>query len=106
MDFPHSVTIQRATDGAIDDRGVAVQTWADLATARAWVQPKNARELAQLSQSGPVTSSHTVYLWPTADVTEADRLVYGGDTYQIEGIRDEAGLAHHFKLDCKLVEED
>ena len=103
MDLPHTLTIQRSTDGAIDDRGVAAQTWADLAEVRGWVQPKSARELAQLSQAGPVTSTHSVYLWLT-DVTAADRLVYDGDTYQVTGIIDEAGVGHHLKLDCRLVE--
>ena len=104
MDFPHTLTIQRSTDGAADDRGVALQTWADLADVPGWVQPKGARELAQLSQAGPVTSTTTIYLWP-CDVTEADRLVYSGDTYQISGIRDEAGMGHHLKLDARLVED-
>ena len=105
MRYPHTVTVQRATDGANDDRGVAVQTWADLADVPAFVQPKSTRELMQLSQSGPVTSMHAAYLPPSTDVTEADRLVLGSDTYQITGIRDEAGLQHHLKVDLRLVED-
>jgi SPP1 family predicted phage head-tail adaptor len=105
MDFPHTITVQRATDGAIDDRGVPAQTWAELSRVRGWVQPKDARELAALSQGGPVASTHTIYLWPT-DVTEADRIVFGSETYQIEGIRDEAGMGHHLRLDCRAVAGD
>jgi len=103
MRLIHVITIERASDGALDDRGVAAQTYATLATARAWVQPKQAREMAQLSQAGPVVSTHSIYVDPSADITEADRVVFDGDTYQIDGKRDEAGYGHHFKLDAHLV---
>jgi len=103
MNLPHQLTIQRATDGTPDDRGVPAQTWATLATCSGWVQPKNARELAQLSQGGPVVSDHTVYMWPT-DITEGDRIVYGAQTYEVEGITDEAGIGHHLRIDARLVE--
>jgi head-tail adaptor len=103
VNLPHVVTIERATEGSIDDRGVPAQTWATLATVDAWVQPKSVREVAQLSQAGPVVSTHSVYLWPT-DVTESDRLVYGGATYQVDGIHDEAGIGHHYRVDAHLVE--
>ena len=103
MNLPHTVVIERATPGTVDDRGVPAQVWATLATIPGWVQPKSARELAQLSQGGPVTSTITIYLYPT-DVTEADRITYAGGTYQIDGIRDAAGMNHHLELDCHLVE--
>ena len=103
MNLPHSVVIERATAGTVDDRGVPAQVWAALATVSGWIQPKSARELAQLSQGGPVSSTISIYLWPT-DVNEDDRITYAGDTYQIDGIRDEAGVNHHLKLDCHLVE--
>ena len=105
MNLPHTITIERATDGAADDRGVPAQTWATLETARAWVQPKSAKELGQLSQGGPVVSTHSIYVDPNADVNEDDRIDYGSQTYQIDGIRDEAGLGHHFKIDAHLVED-
>lgn len=104
MRLPHTVTIQKNTPGALGDRGVAAQVWTTRATARAWVQPKSVRELQQLSQSGPVVSTTSIYLEPVSGILEADRISYGGGTYQIDGIKDEAGLGHHLKLDCHLVE--
>ena len=104
MRLPHTITIERNTEGALDDRGVPAQSWATLSTARAWVQPKSSREVAQLSQSAPVVSTHSVYVEPGTGVTAADRIRFGGDTYQVDGIRDEAGVGHHLKLDCHLVE--
>ena len=45
----------------------------------------------------------TIYLWPT-DIAEADRIVWGTATYQVDGIRDEAGIGHHYRVDAHLVE--
>lgn len=104
MRLIHTITIQRNTPGAVDDRGVPAQSWATLATARAWVQPKSSRELMQLSQSGPVASTHSVYIEPGTGIRESDRISFGGNTYQIDGIRDEAGMGHHDKVDAHLVE--
>ena len=105
MRLVHTISIERSSDGSLDDRGVPAQTWIAAATARAWVQPKSARELMQLSQAGPTVSTHSVYLDPNADITAADRIVFDGDAYQVDGIRDEAGIGHHFKVDAHLVEE-
>ena len=104
MDFPHTLVIERATDGSDDDRGVPVQTWATLETVGGWLQPKSSREMEQMSQGGPVLSTHSAYIWPT-DITPADRFTYDGGTYQLTGIRDEAGQNHHLKLDCYLMED-
>ena len=104
MRFVHTVTIERASDGTDDDRGVPAQTWTTSSTAQAWVQPKTVKELMQLSQGGPVVSTHSIYVDPQADVNEADRIVFGGDTYQIDGVSDAAGIGHHFKVDAHLVE--
>lgn len=104
MLLPHTITIQRNTPGSLDDRGVAAQSWSTLKTARAFVQPKSVRELRQLSQSGPVTSTYSIYVEPGTGIAEADRISFGGNTFQVDGIKDEAGLGHHDKLDCHMVE--
>jgi len=103
MNLPHVLIIQRAAAGTADDRGVPAQTWATLATVSGWVQPRSVRELAQLSQGGPVVSDMTIYLWPT-DIAEADRIVWGTATYQVDGVHDEAGIGHHYRVDAHLVE--
>lgn len=103
MNLPHTVTIERASAGALDDRGVAAQTWATLATARAFVQPKSAREMEQLSQGGPVLSTHNVYLAAGTTVLASDRVSFLGLTYQLDGIVDPAGLGHHLKADAHVV---
>jgi len=100
--YPHEVDIERAAEGSRDDYGVPAQTWSTLATVPAWVQPKSARELAQLSQGGPVTVTHTIFLDPT-DLSESDRIAYAGKVYEIEGIRDAAGYGHHLEVDAHTV---
>jgi hypothetical protein len=106
MNYPHTLVIERAAAGALDDRGVEAQTYTALATVPGWAQPKSVREMSQLSQAGPVTSDWSIYLGLT-DVTEADRLRLDPDdgrTWEVDGIKDEAGFGHHLKLDCHLVE--
>lgn len=100
----HDLIIERATGGTADERGVPAQTWAPLATVRGSVQPKRVRELAQLSQAGPVTSDLTIFLLPT-DLREGDRIVSAaGAVYQVDGVRDPAGAGHHLEADAHLVE--
>ena len=101
----HSLVIERATPGAVDEYNQPTLTWTTLATVPGLVQPKRAREVAQLNETGAVRATHTIYLRPT-DVTEADRIrVVTGPpgTYQLDGIRDAAGLGHHLEIDCSTV---
>jgi SPP1 family predicted phage head-tail adaptor len=102
----HALVIERAIAGAEDERGMPAQTWATLATVRGLVQPRNAQELAQLSQAGPVVSDHVIYLLPT-DLREADRIRFDPDDgrrYQVDGVRDAAGMGRHLEADAHMVE--
>lgn len=100
----HSVTIERATAGSRNERGEPVETWAASETVRASVQPISARELAQLGQGGPVSSTHKIYMLPpSGGVTSADRLVEGSTTFQIDAVYDQAGAGHHLRIDCHAV---
>lgn len=101
----HHLVIERAINGTEDERGMPAQTWSTLSEVRGLVQPKSARELAQLSQGGPVASDHTGYLLPT-DVKESDRIRFepdDGRRFEITGVRDAAGIGHHLELDLNLV---
>jgi head-tail adaptor len=101
----HRLAIERSTAGAVDDQNMPAQTWSTLAEVAGLIQPKSARETAQLNQAGVVVSTHTIYLRPT-DITEADRIraITGPPgTYQLDGIRDAAGLGHHLEIDAQMV---
>lgn len=99
----HSLVIERATAGAVDEYNQPTLTWGTLATVPGLVQPKSVREMVQLNESGAVLSTHTAYLRPTT-ITAADRLrIAAGPmagTYLVDGIRDAAGLGHHLEIDC------
>lgn len=101
----HRLVIERATDGALDDYGQPARTYATLATVRGLVQPKTTREMELVNQAGPVASTHTIYLLPT-DVRAADRIRLDPDDgrrFELDGVRDAAGQAHHLECDAQLV---
>lgn len=104
--FVHSLVIERSTAGAVDDYNQPTQTWATLATVPGLVQPKSAREVAQLNEAGAVGSIFTIYLRPT-DIAESDRITVAvapmAGTYQIDAIRNASGLSHHLEIDARKV---
>lgn len=102
----HEIVIERPTDGAVDEYNQPTTTYATLATVRGLVQPKSVREIAQLNQAGATVSTHTIYLRPT-EIQPSDRVMVAAGamagTYEIDGVRDAAGLGHHYELDCRMV---
>ena len=101
----HRLAIERATSGAPDEYGQPSRTYATLATFRGRLEPKSAREVAQLSQAGAVISDHTLFARPR-DLREADRIRFDpadGRLFEITGIRDMAGAGHHLTVDLTLV---
>lgn len=102
----HTLIIERPTDGAVDDYNQPTRTYATLATVPGLIQPKKVEEVAQLNQAGVVVSTHTIYLRPT-EIQPSDRVVVatGGmaGSYEIDGVRDAAGIGHHLELDARMV---
>lgn len=103
----HDLIIERAADGAVDDYNNPSRTWSTLAEVKGLIQPKTAREVAQYNQAGAVVSTYTIYLRPT-EIQPADRVrIASGPmagTYEIDGIRNAAGVNHHLEADCRMVE--
>lgn len=102
----HTLTIERPTDGAVDAYNQPSVTYATFASVPGLVQPKSVREMAQLNQSGATVSAYTAYLRPVW-LRPSDRItVATGDmagTYEVDGIRNAAGIGHHLEVDCHLV---
>lgn len=102
----HTLVIARATDGAVDDYNQPARAFAPIATVAGLVQPKTAREAAQLNQAGAVVSTYSIYLRPT-EVQPADRITVAdagvAGTYEIDGVLNQAGRNHHLKLDVHMV---
>ncbi|MCA1570838.1 MAG: head-tail adaptor protein [Chloroflexi bacterium] len=112
----HTVTIQRATAGAVDDYGQPSRTYSPLATdVRALIQPKPARtsggtpEEVTTFSAGTQVTDHTVFLRPR-DIDAADRIlataagVHSGKSFEVLLVKDAAGQDHHLELDVRLVE--
>lgn len=105
VDLVHTLVIERATAGALDDRGVGAQTWATASTVKGLVQQKSSLEIAQLSQAGQVVSKHKAWMPLGVDLRDGDRIVQGGRTFQVSGTDpDVAGAGHHSTADLQLVE--
>jgi hypothetical protein len=102
----HTFVIERPTDGVVDEYNQPTTTYATLASVPGLMQPKRVNELAQLNQAGATVSTHTGYLRPT-EIQPSDRVrIASGPmagTYEIDGVRDAAGLGHHYELDCRMV---
>ena len=102
----HTIVIERPNDGAVNEYNDITTTYVELATVKGLVQPKRAREIAQLNEAGAVASTYTIYMRPT-EVQPSDRLrVDDGamaGTYEIDSVRNAAGLDHHFEIDARMV---
>jgi hypothetical protein len=98
--------IERPADGAVDDYNQPTTTYATLASVAGLMQPKRVEETTQLNQAGATVSTYTGWLRPT-DLEPSDRIrIASGPmagTYEIDGIRDAAGLGHHYEIDCRMV---
>lgn len=103
----HGLIIERATAGAVDEYNTPSRTWSTLSEVPGLVQPKTARELAQLNQAGPSRATYSIYLRPT-DVEASDRVRVAdagvAGTYEIDGVLNQAGRNHHLKLDAHRVD--
>jgi len=86
------ITMQRKTAMA-DGAGGVTETWANLATnAQPWaaVKAKSGRE--GMTEGRMVATFVTTFtIHNRDDLTELDRIVWGGENYNIRGIRREGG---------------
>jgi len=96
------ITLQRKTATA-DGGGGVTEAWADFAEdANPWanVKAKSGREgLTEGRTTATFVVEFTIY--NRADVTELDRIVWQGVTYNIRGIRAEGGRKLHLVIDAE-----
>ena len=101
----HKLAVERATSGPPAEYGQPTRTYATLATFRGRIEPKSAREVAQLSGAGAVVSDHTLRTRPR-DLRASDRIRFepdDGRRFEITGMR-LIGARHHLTIDLTLVE--
>jgi hypothetical protein len=95
----------RATDGAPDTHGNVTQTWTDQATISGCsIQPVEGSEFNEGRQT---VITRWQWFGPTdADVTSKDRIVFEGDTYEIDGsVKEWSVILPHKSALLKRVEE-
>ena len=93
------VSRQAAGQDALGQRNGA---WADDSTGNpCLLQPKSGKEFKR--DDRVVVSTLKLFLQPGVDVTEDDRIVPGGKTYNVLFVWDAAGRGHHLELDLELA---
>ncbi len=96
-------TIQRYVAGAADAYGVPAKAWADHLVAQPCrlSYPKG-KQLQTATEVVPITE---MLFMAVVDVTEHDRVVVGGNTYDILFVatRQDGPGAHHMELDLRRV---
>lgn len=101
------VTPTRDVDDLVDDYGQPVPGEPTVTVVRGLVQPKAAREVALLSQAGPVVADHRIFLARSADPTGAAYIRFepdDGDRYEIVGVQTfDFGRTPHHEVDARRV---
>lgn len=86
-----------------DDYGQPVPGAVTTRTVRGLVQPINAREVADSRSAGSELYDHRIFVEPM-DLIGSDAIEYGGDRYEIVGIREYAyGRSPHLEVDARRV---
>lgn len=90
-----------------DDRGQPITAPATiLASWPVRIEPKTAREIAQLSQAGPVVADHTIFGYPVDLHTGDALLCTDGRAFQVLSIDDAGGSGHHYEVQAQRVGSD
>jgi SPP1 family predicted phage head-tail adaptor len=95
-----TITIQRFSS-TIDDFGTPIETWTDLVPLRAQQVQTSTDEFIR----GYGASDQTVIVfrtWWRADITNADRVIYAGDVYNIKETK-EIGRRAGLELRCQRI---
>jgi SPP1 family predicted phage head-tail adaptor len=87
-----------------DGYGQDVETWADVASLWAGVEPLRGREYHEAQQhTNDVTVRVVIRRPPSIDIRPTWRVVHGATTYQIEAIIDPGSRGIFLELMCRLV---
>jgi len=97
----NTCTIRRFTEGAADNYGNPTKTWADHLVDEPcrWSTPSN-REVKVGAEV--VLADLQLFLGADTDITEQDRVVLGGETYEVLSAYDrQNGTANHH-VECMM----
>lgn len=105
MIYPNTVLVQQVSF-AQSDAGTAISTYSTrIASLEASMQNRN---LQTTNSFGKETLVNIFKLYTPFDstsetITEKDRIVWRGQTFEITGLGDGAGHKHHFEIDLLEV---
>jgi SPP1 family predicted phage head-tail adaptor len=98
--LPDVATVQRATTVS-DGGGGTTTSWADVATVACRIAPAGGGEGATAGERVVDESTHVISLPAEADVTELDRLIVGGQTYDVTLVRTWEEWEFSRRVECK-----
>lgn len=103
--YRHTFTVKRlAATGGKDADGHAITAETTVASdVPGLVQPRTARELAQMSQAGVVVGQHVGFMDPLDGLDTDCWIVLDGERYDVVWIPDAAGLGHHLEVGLQKV---
>lgn len=107
------VVLDESDEVTVDEYNQPVAAESTTTGVAASIQPRGARELAQIAQGGAAVSDHRIYLRPR-DITTADVIVHDASAcpmrtdlpdgrYEVVGVPDAAGAGHHLEVSAKRV---
>jgi SPP1 family predicted phage head-tail adaptor len=101
--LPGTVIISRSTQGS-DGMGGVTDTWANVGTVAARVSPAGAG-IEMIAGGEFVAATGWVITVPVGtSVTERDRIIYDGQTYEITRTSTPRSYATCIRLDCNEVD--
>lgn len=89
-------SVAETTDGM----GGFTEVWSTFATVWADIRPVSTNERFY-SQQLQATTTHKVIIRTNDNVTEKDRLIFDGRTFQIKGILRDLEEARYMTLECR-----
>lgn len=103
--FIHTLTHVRTPrdETTPDDYGQPADGTPVETEVRGLVQPRAAREMEDARSAGAMVANHVIFL-PVMDVSNGDAFEYGGDRYNVIGVRPFlfGGLAH-LEVDAERI---
>lgn len=93
------ITLQRLAETP-DGCGGVTHAWSDLATVWASVRTKSAGEDLTNGRIN-ATAVSTFWIWNRSDLTEIDRLVWGGEVYNIRGVLRQGGRRLRLQIEAE-----
>lgn len=103
-DYYKNITLRKVTE-TVDDSGGAVLTYVDSTIAGVLTQLSSAE--AEIANKLSIMATHMLYCEADADITNKDRIVFGGIEYQVVSEPlNTLGRNHHLRVMVKRVIND